>query len=42
MNVSLGLDSHGHAFSASAFADLWYFPLPKVRLVDVEKRHKGK
>jgi len=40
MTASLGLDAHGHAFAASAFADLWFFPLPKVRLADVERRQK--
>ena len=42
MNLSLGLNARGHAFSASAYADLWFVPLPKVRLDDVAKRHKGK
>ncbi len=42
MNLSLGLSARGHAFSASAYADLWFLPLPKVRLEDLEKRRKGK
>lgn len=41
MNLSLGLNAHGHSFAASAFADLWFLPQPRVHLGELEKRSQA-